>query len=60
MSREEVICLKHFVPSANSSSCEVMTDVNEIRKRRGPRMLLCGTPEITGRELDRLLPTKRH
>ena len=54
-----MFCLKHFVSSANSSSCEVMTDVNEIRKR-GPSMLPCGTPKITGRELDRLLPTETH
>ena len=37
------ICLKHFVSSANSNSCEVMTDgksLMNIKKSKGPSMLL--------------------
>ena len=55
MSSVDNICLKHFVSSANSNSCEVMTDgksLMNIKKSKGPSMLPCCTPEMTGRVLD--------
>ena len=48
MSNMDNIYLKHFVSSANLNSCEVMAD----GKSKGPSMLSCGTPEMTGRVLD--------
>jgi len=56
MSRDDVICLKHLMSSANSNSCDVTTDgksLINIRKIKGPRMLPCATPEITGKVLDK-------
>ena len=41
MSSVDNICLKHFVSSANSNSCEVMTDgksLMNIKKSKGPSM----------------------
>ena len=63
MSSKEMICRKHFVPSANSSSCDMMVDGRSFiktSKSRGPRMLPRGTPEITGRKFDKQPSIETH
>ena len=45
--------LEHLVSSAYRKMLECLTErgisLIKIKKRRGPRMLPCGTPERTGR-----------
>ena len=63
MSNVDVICLNNFVSSANSNRSDVTIDgrsLINIKKSKGPRILPCGTPEITSKVPDRWLPTETH
>lgn len=50
-SPKSVICFKHFVSSANIYRREEETEdgksFTKIKNRIGPRILPCGTPEMT-------------
>ena len=54
------ICLKHFVLSANISVWDVIAEGKSLMNNKGPSMLPCGTPEITDKQLDKLLLTETH
>ena len=64
MSDSVFIVLKHFVSSANINVLdELITEGRSLintMKSKGPSMLPCGTPDNTGKHLDRQLLIETH
>ena len=64
MSDSVCIILKHLVSSANINILDELIAEGRsfiyTRKSKGPSMLPCGTPDNTGRHLDKLLLIETH
>ena len=64
MSDSVFIVLKHLVSSANINILDELIGEERsfiyTRKSKGPSILPCGTPDNTGKHLDRLLLIEIH